>query len=121
LIVPVVAKFAVEIGVFRQLLAIQPNSEPWSVGNTNGALLVLKFSAFDDVVDEMVVVRVGSEREVRNDCSEMKHGSELNAQLTRRVDRDTQLKRVAHAGRFHAGANAAPERCVEKNDVDRWL
>src|SRR3954469_8672427 len=62
LIVPVVAQFAVESRIFRQLRSIEPHSEPWAVRHSNRAGLVLKLSAFDDVVDEMVIVGIGGER-----------------------------------------------------------
>src|SRR5262252_1210397 len=37
------------------------------------------------------------------------------------MNRDAELKRLTQTGRFYARTNAAPERRVEKDDVDRCL
>ena len=69
----------------------------------------------------MVVVRVGRERQVRHDGAEVQHRRQLDAELAGRVDRDAKLKRLAHARRLDARADAAPERRVEQDHVDRGV
>ena len=81
----------------------------------------LNLPALDDVVGQVVIVRIGREGQVRHDRAQVQHRRELDAELAGRVHRDAELKRLADAGRLHARADAAPERRVEQDDVDRAI
>src|SRR3954471_23325994 len=121
LIVPVVAHLAVELRVFRELLPVEFYTKAGAVGNAHRPALVLQLPALDDVVNEVVIVRVGRKREVRDDSSEMQHRRQLNAELARRMHGDPELERFAHAGGFDARTDAAPEGGVEENHVNRAI
>ena len=64
-----------------------------------------------------MIVGVRREREVRQDRTQMQHGGQLDPQLTRRMNRDAQLKSLAHRGSLHAGAHAAPKGGVEQDHI----
>src|SRR3954463_6237529 len=51
----------------------------------------------------------------------MKHGCQLNTQLTRRMNGHAELECLAYTGRFYALTNTTPERCVEQDHVDRRI
>src|SRR4030095_125486 len=103
LIVRVVALFAIEVLISGQLLAVETDAKP-------RPLVVWQLSALDDVVGEVVVVRVGSERQVRHHGPEMQHRGQLDAKLAGRMHGDAELKRLADSGGLDAPANATPER-----------
>ena len=65
----------------RDALAIERDAEAWGGRHGHRAVAVLSLAACDHVVHEVMVVRVGGEREVRDDRAEMQHRRELNAQL----------------------------------------
>src|SRR4029450_2186409 len=73
LIVRVVALFAIEVFASGQLLAVEPDGKPWPLGHFDRPLVVWQLSTLDDVVGEVLVVRVGSERQVRHHGPEMQH------------------------------------------------
>ncbi len=62
---------------------------------------------------------ISRERQIWNYCSEMQHRCELNSKLSRGMHRNADLKRFTNSSGFHAGANAAPERCIEQHNIDR--
>src|SRR4030095_5519152 len=64
LIVRVVALFAIEVFISGQLLAVEPDAKPWPLGHFDRPLVVWQLSTLDYVVGEMVVMRVGSARQV---------------------------------------------------------
>src|SRR5512143_1728771 len=67
LVVRIRPQLAVERGVLRDLVAIQSDPEPRSRWHGNGAVLVGELPALDDVVGEVMVVRVRSETQVGDD------------------------------------------------------
>ena len=56
---------------------------PRPIRHPDRALFVAELSPFDDVVGEMVIMRVRRERQVRHHGSEMQHRRQLNAELAR--------------------------------------
>ena len=81
---------------------------PGPVGHANRAVLVRHLAALDDVVGQVVIVRVGGEREIRHDGAEVQHRRELNAELAGRVHRDAELEGLAHAGGLDARRGCRP-------------
>src|SRR3954471_16669479 len=79
LIVPVVAQFAIEIRIFRQLVSVEPHAESWTVRHSNRASVVLQLSPLDDVVHQMVIMSIGGERQVRHNRAEVKHRGQLDS------------------------------------------
>src|SRR5690349_21201106 len=69
----------------------------------------------------MMIMSVGSERQIWNHRAEMKHRGELNAEFAGRMHGHAELKRFADSRGFHTRANAAPKRRVEQYDVDRCI
>ena len=79
---------------------------------------VVKKKDVTEIVGQLVVMGVGGQREVGQDRAKMQHGGKLNTELARGVDGNTQLEGLADARRLHAGPDAAPERRIQKNNVD---
>src|SRR5260370_34412381 len=57
-VIGVAAKAPVERGVHLHLVAIEPHAEPGASGHADRAVFVFKFAADDDVIDQMVVMRI---------------------------------------------------------------
>src|SRR5215217_8212226 len=66
LVVRVTAQTFVKLGVLGQLVAVEPHAQARPLRDGDGAVLVLERAALDDVVRQVMVVRVGREREVRD-------------------------------------------------------
>src|ERR1700678_4635743 len=64
LVIRIAAQPAVELAVLAQLFAVELDAEAGSAGYANRALFVRHAAAFDNVVHQMVIMRVGCEREV---------------------------------------------------------
>src|ERR1044072_2057 len=82
---------------------------------------ILQLAALNDVTSQMMIMSISRERQVGNDGAEMQHRCELNSELARRMHGNTELKRFANGGCFHARANAAPKRRVKQHHVDRRI
>src|SRR5687768_10775102 len=113
LVVRVAAEAFVELAVLGHLVAVQFYPEAGTGRHFYLPALVFHQSALDDVVDEMMVMRVRRVAEVRDDRTEMQHRRELNSKLAGRMHGHAKLKRFAHPRGFYALANAAPECCVQ--------
>src|SRR5688572_10492570 len=107
LIVGIRAEFAIQIFVLGQLLPIEPHAQTRTIWHSNRALLVLELPAFNEVIFEMVIVRIGRKPKIRYDSAEVKHRRQLHAELARRVDGDAELECVAYTSSLHAGPDAA--------------
>src|SRR5882762_951114 len=64
-----------------------------------------------------MIVRVRGKGQIRYHRAEVKHRSELDAKLARRVYGDAELECLAHARGLDALPDPAPEGCVEQNHV----
>ena len=67
----------------------------------------------------MVIVRISCVAEIRNNGAQVQHRRQLDAELARRMHGNAQPERLADASGFHARTDAAPERRVEQDHVDR--
>src|SRR6478672_10351276 len=63
----------------------------------------------------MCITRKG---QVRDHRREMQHCRQLNTEFAGRMHCDTELKRLTNICCLDALSNAAPERCIQKDDVD---
>src|ERR1043166_1014166 len=79
----------------------------------------MELPALDDVVGEVMIVRVRGEGKVRETSAEVEHRGELDAEFARRVDGDAEAEGLADARGLDAGAYAAPESRVEQNYINR--
>src|ERR1035438_1419 len=118
LIVGITAETLVKFVVLAQLFAIESDAQPGLGRHRDCAVVIGHAAAFDDVVGEAMIVRVGGERKIWDNRAEVKHGGELDAELAGGVYGDTQLEGFTNGGGFDAGSDAAPESGVEKDDVD---
>src|SRR5215210_126270 len=82
-VVRISSQFLIKLRVFVQLVPVQADTQPSAIGNLDRATLVLEHASVDDVVLQMVVVRIGREGEVGEHGSEVQHGSELYSQFPR--------------------------------------
>ena len=92
----------------RSLSRSRLHAKARPVRDADRAVLVLQLSALDDVVGQVVVVRVGGEGQVRHHRAQMQHRRELNAELAGGVHRHAQLKRFADACGLHARRECRP-------------
>ena len=83
LIVGISAQPRVQFFVFGQFVSIQLHPKARSGGHLDRAIVVLERTAFNDVIGEMVIMRVGGERQIRQDRAQMEHGGELDAEFAR--------------------------------------
>src|SRR5256886_12256206 len=101
--------------VLRQAVAVELHAEPRSVRHGDRAVAVLQLAALDHVVEEVVVVGIRGEREVRDHGAQVQHGRQLDPQLARGVYRHAELEGFADARRLDAGPDPAPERRDRKS------
>src|ERR1700730_3704925 len=59
----------VKLTVDAELFVIELYAEPRSSRHRDGAVFVLELATGDDVVLEVMIVRVGGERKIRNNCA----------------------------------------------------
>ncbi len=104
-----------------ELVAVERDAEAGTVGNRDRAVAISELAADDDVVDQMVVMRVGRVGQVGQHGAEMQHGRELDAELAGGMDGHAELKRLAHPCRLDARANPAPEGGVQQNHIEGWM
>jgi len=101
-----------------ELVAVERDAEAGTVGNRDRAVAISELAADDDVVDEMVVMRVGRVGQVGQHGAEMQHGRELDAELSGGMDGHAELEGLAYACCLDARADAAPEGGVQKDDIE---
>ena len=65
-------------------------------------------------------MRVRREAEIGQRRAEMQHRGELDAELAGGMDRGAELEGLEHLPRLVGLAQAAPERRVEEDHVDRF-
>src|ERR1051325_1314850 len=63
-VIRITAQTFVSLGVLGQLVAVEPHAQARPRRHGDGALLVLERAALDDVVREVMIMRVGRERQV---------------------------------------------------------
>src|ERR1041385_6255132 len=117
LIVGIAAEALIQLTVFAELVTVECYAQPGLIRYGYRPIRIGHEASFDDVVGEVMVMSVGSEGDIGDDGAKVQHGCQLYSELTGRVDGHTELKRLADAGGFHAGAYAAPERSIEKDDI----
>ena len=54
----------VEFAVLAELFAIEANAKARCIGDGNRSVLVAQAAAFDDVVRQMMIMRIRGEREI---------------------------------------------------------
>src|SRR5690606_25366158 len=81
-------------------------------------IFVAHESPLDDVVYQVVVMRIRGKRQIGQHRSQMEHGSELNTQFAAAVDADAELKRLTDAGGLNTRTNTTPKGRIEQDDVD---
>src|SRR5688572_3053518 len=121
LVVGVAAQPLVEFRVFPNLFAVELHAQSRTGRHPDGSVFVFHQPAFDDVVRKLMIMSVGSKREVRDHGSKMQHRRELNAELSGRVHGYSELKRFADSCGLYATPNAAPERGIQKDHVHRGV
>ena len=101
-------------------VAVEPHAEAGPVGHRDGAVTVGQLAAFDHVVGELVVVRVGAKVRFGQDRAEVQHRRELHAELARGVHADRRAGRSRTPPRpCTHGADSAPEGGVEQDRCRR--
>src|SRR5699024_8973 len=118
-VVGVGAQSLVELGVLGDLVPVQAHPQPGFGGYGHAPLAVGALAALDDVVGEVVVVRVGGEDQVGQYGTQVQHRGQLDTELTGGVHGDAKTEGVADIARFDAAADAAPEGGVQQDHVHR--
>src|SRR4030095_13704995 len=109
LIVGIAAKLPIKVRVLSKLVAVELYAEARPVRHLDRAVFILHQSTLDNVVRELMIVGIGSERKIGQNCSEMQHRRKLNPQFSGRVHRYAELKRLANRRRFQTTSDSAPE------------
>src|SRR4029453_4676693 len=66
----------------------------------------------------MVIMRIARKGKVWDYRCEMQHCRQLDSEFARRMHCHTKLKRLTNMSSLNALSDAAPERRIQKNDVD---
>ena len=83
--------------------------------------MAIQFSAFDYVVNELMVVRVSGEGKVGNVRSKLEHACELNSQCSGETYGNIQLKCLANSVHLNTSANASPKGGIEGERNLAWF
>src|SRR5690625_2445675 len=118
-VVGVGAQTLVELGVLGDLVPVQAHPQSGLGGHGHAPLAVGALAALDDVVGEVVVVRVGGEDQVGQYGTQVQHGGQLDAQFTGGVHGDAKAEGLADVACFYAASDAAPEGGVQQDHVHR--
>jgi hypothetical protein len=87
LIVWICAESLEELVVLCDAVAIELDTQTRRVRHRDRAVAICELSALDYIIHEMVVMRIGGERQVRHYRAQVKHRRELAAELARRMNR----------------------------------
>src|SRR5581483_12100348 len=116
-VVRVAADRAEQLVVRAQPVAVELDAQPRAAGHGDLAVDVAHESSLDDVVAEVMVVRVGRELQVGEEGAEVQHGGQLDAQLPAGMDADSPLEGLADLGRLPGLETPPPEGGVEADNV----
>ncbi len=73
------------LGVFGKLVSVEFDAKTWALWQDDRAVLIAEGATLDNIIPQVVIMRIRCKANVGQCGTQMQHRSQLNAQLSRRM------------------------------------